>query len=709
MMHRPTRHALAKENYIDIDMVNASFNIINEIMKQNEINIPHINEYCKNRKEYLQFIMNHYNIDKKKAKQLLLSLAFGGSYDKWIKENNYGDKEKIEYVENIEKDCKNVMEYIWKDNNFIIDDVIKSNEEKFDKYKKDANSTLNAKKRTCLSLFYQTIERHIQEGMIEFLVDEKNLNLDEIIPCQDGFMILKKYDYDGLIDDIQNVQLQKWGFVIPMEYKQFDEAIEISKEGVNNFEVKTNKIKYIENDLQAAEIVYKLYPHWVYCLEVLYVFNDDTGLWSSEKSDYHNIFRKFEKKLYIRPLAFEKKPSKSYGNTLCLMEKIPQLIKLFCKNDNWIKQKEASSLGYILFDNGYYDFRKKLFYHKEKYGFNPEIVFFGKIHRKFEEFDDEELEYIEDIKQRFFYNTLGEEVGNYFIETLARALAGEVQKKVLFNIGPTNTGKSVLTSGLNLSLGDYVGGFNAENLAYKKNENNDEAQSNRWALLLRYKRIILSNEIKTECNLNGNAIKKISSGGTDVLIGRMHNGNETPFTPHFLGIVFSNDLQKITPYDDAVDGRVKIISYTKQYVDEPTNDMELKKDENVKEEVKTEKFQKCLIGLLILQHLNFIENGPVDEPLQVKQAKIEWIGEDVTNGFINNFLRDFTLTNNEDDYVLSADIENWLKEGDYGITMKKFGVEFKRHLSKTSFDLVTNKSKRLEGKIKQIWSGIKIN
>jgi hypothetical protein len=75
MFHRPTRHALAKDGYIDIDMVNASQNIINEIMKQNDIEVPSIAVYCKNRDRCLEFIMNHYECDKTKAKQLIIAFS----------------------------------------------------------------------------------------------------------------------------------------------------------------------------------------------------------------------------------------------------------------------------------------------------------------------------------------------------------------------------------------------------------------------------------------------------------------------------------------------------------------------------------------------------------------------------------------------------------------------------------------------------------
>ena len=139
------------------------------------------------------------------------------------------------------------------------------------------------------------------------------------------------------------------------------------------------------------------------------------------------------------------------------------------------------------------------------------------------------------------------------------------------------------------SCGDYVGSFNAENMAYKETSQ-DEAQIMRWCLLLRYKRIIFSNEMKSNIELNGNFIKKISSGG-DPLIGRTHGGEETEFNTHFLPVCLANDMNRIKPYDDAVHGRVKCINYKKQFVMEPTNEFELKMNLNLKDELKTLRFQ----------------------------------------------------------------------------------------------------------------------
>ena len=96
-------------------------------------------------------------------------------------------------------------------------------------------------------------------------------------------------------------------------------------------------------------------------------------------------------------------------------------------------------------------------------------------------------------------------------------------------------------------------------------------------MLLQYKRIIFSNEIKTTSDLDANFIKKISSGG-DLITGRLHCGNETSFNPHFLSCVMANDLPRIKPYCDAVEKRVRVINYEKVFVDNPSNQFEAQKD-----------------------------------------------------------------------------------------------------------------------------------
>ena len=149
------------------------------------------------------------------------------------------------------------------------------------------------------------------------------------------------------------------------------------------------------------------------------------------------------------------------------------------------------------------------------------------------------LKTIEDIQERLFTIPLGEEQGVMLILCLARALSGIPQKKIIFGIGKDgNNGKSVLCIALEQALGDYAGGFDIKNFIQAENDSKDAGQMMRLALLARHKRIITSNENRTNENKNSKLkltcelIKSITGG--DALTGRLHSGNETSFVPHFI-------------------------------------------------------------------------------------------------------------------------------------------------------------------------------
>jgi phage/plasmid-associated DNA primase len=401
-----------------------------------------------------------------------------------------------------------------------------------------------------------------------------------------------------------------------------------------------------ENDVGAAKVVFLLFPHWKFCKGILYVFDNETGLWNTDEINHLKIIGKFPEELVVLKEVYDKtgitkyeKTNKSYGtNTRLMKQLIPQL-KTLCQDDSWMENGENSSLGKLLFTNGYLDLKDGKFYDS----FNPDILFFGRIHKNWTvpAYEDE-YEYMQDIKQRLFVNPLGEKVGNYLLLNLARGLAGDLMKRNLFGLGGTNCGKSTITNALMKSCGDYVDTFNAENLAHK-NSGNDEAQLMRWVMLLKHCRLVISNEMKSNIVLNGNFIKKLS--GRDPLKGREHYGNEVTFRTHFLPICFANDLPKITPFDDAVNERLRVVDFPKQFKKEPSNEFELLADPNIENEMKTNEFQMAFLRLLVKTYWDFIQNNEEEiEPEEVMRAKNDWVGIDTVD-FIEAFKEDFVITN----------------------------------------------------------------
>ena len=458
------------------------------------------------------------------------------------------------------------------------------------------------------------------------------------------------------------------------------------------------------NDKEAAIKVYSLYKHWVCCKETLYVFDDKTGLWSDSETTMFNIISRFDEHLFLLSVNHKNeivKTKKGYGNTTTLQRQMIPQIKSICVNDNWLTATNLTSMNKLLFTNGYYEMNTGIFYDK----FDPEIVFFNRIDRQYKYYDNEP--YINSVKQRFFYNQLGEEIGNYLMLNLARSLAGNRMKKIFFNLGATNAGKSTVVNACINTFGDYIGNFNGENLCIK-NTSGDEAQLLRWAYLLRYKRIIFSNEMKTECTLSCNMMKKVSSGG-DELTGRFHIGNETSFVPHYNVYCNANDLPEIKPkYDEAIDERLNIISYNKKYVDEPSNEYELKKDNNINIEMKNDDFIQAFQNIIFTIYLDFYKDGSKEFiPESVKNCKTEWVGEDSFNNSINKFLENFEITNNDNDFIKSNEIDFFIKENNLTLSIKKFTMDLKKYCNIKKYNNVESKQIKIKNKAIRGWSGIK--
>ena len=62
-------------------------------------------------------------------------------------------------------------------------------------------------------------------------------------------------------------------------------------------------------------------------------------------------------------------------------------------------------------------------------------------------------------------------------------------EKFIFGLGDTNVEKSTIVKACVSAFGEYIGLLNAENLCFNKNSSDEYAQM-RWALILRFKRLI---------------------------------------------------------------------------------------------------------------------------------------------------------------------------------------------------------------------------
>jgi hypothetical protein len=281
-------------------------------------------------------------------------------------------------------------------------------------------------------------------------------------------------------------------------------------------------------------------------------------------------------------------------------------------------------------------------------------------------------------------------------------------KRILFGIGSADTGKSTITTALDKIAGSYFGTFNGNNLAMKKFANPDDAQALRWVMLLAGCRIIASNEIAPDAIINGEILKKLVSGGRDKVVARGHGGYETEFNISFLPIVYANDLDKIQPFDDAIKTRVRSIPYEKVYKDVPSNIFELKKDKGLDAEILTMPFRYAFLTLLTESYKTFMTTKD-DLENSVKDLQEEAIDNtfNEVDDTIQQFKREFEITNEITDFTSNIIIEDWLKRKLKGVSISKLSRDLNKFAVLNKLQNVKRASKTSNKTTKRGWFGIK--
>ena len=458
IFHRPTRHRLAKDSYIDIDMINAQPTIIYEICLMNGIEKKVLGKYVNNPTRYREFVMKHHKCSKDTAKNLFICLMFGGCYNSWLKDNDIQENKdtKIRDVIELENELKTIMDIVYNTNQTIKEDILRIEPNKW--------ISENEAKRGVMALWSQTIERLLQETAIKWLVDNKNFMVEKIVPCQDGFMILKELWYDNILTDISNAIKTRFNINIKFLNKPFDEAIEIPEfENDKTIDEWDDMLSY----KRLADKFLELFGNYIikYKSSVYVYWSDNItgGRWFDET----NIKNQHKLTLYISEKLYE-----NIRDSLNLAVEIEskvrtRLLKLLRTNTSkssaindiikhiLSKAKESetdfNNNPFLLgFNNGVYELTTNIF---RPYKFDDymtittgyDYVLLNDKNNMMEELDT-------------IINTIqpNEQHRNLFLQILASGLDGRLYQKLFLLNGAGGNGKGLIASLMKSALGGYA-------------------------------------------------------------------------------------------------------------------------------------------------------------------------------------------------------------------------------------------------------------
>jgi hypothetical protein len=520
LMWRECKSALCKDEYVDLDMVNAHPTFLEQVYIDKGLNSEVLSFFNKNRDDFFK-TMEKKGLSRDTCKVLILIIFYNGSIPKFCKDNNLKEKDIPDTIYDLNREIK--------ENNKIL---LNTNE--LLKYRMKAvevkGSDYHNLDGTAMSYYLQTIECRCLMVVYDYLKSKK-YTIGALI--HDGLHLKKieeNYDYSPLCKELSKELLDKTGINIQFKIKEFCDIPEL------------NDIHIVKTDKEGADLISeKLKNDYVISKER--IFMRVLNVWTEND------------KVIKRNLI------KEVGNMTILMDK-DGLIKPYstmaqsCKNMlTYVEPTEdpdfcdklwTSNLFKLCFKNGYYDFKKG-----ELVDYDNDTHTTIKINRDYEKPKQEDIDAVyEKILNPIFNNDKGLMV--CWLNYIARGVAGHIEDKNWgVGIGERDCGKGVLAGMLENCFGEYCRATNSENFLFKNN-GNDCAKALSWLVPFEFKRLLLTNEITRDAEgkyrINGNILKKLSSGG-DKIEARVNHKDEINFKIQARVCMFCNDLPPIEPAD----------------------------------------------------------------------------------------------------------------------------------------------------------------
>lgn len=532
------RNLLIKDIYLDIDIENCAPTILYNLCLINNIESPILTNYIKTRKDKINQLKTELSLDdESKIKQIIFELTYGGNDTRDnLFLNNY--KEEIKQITNNLKQIKNYQEYL----NYIIDnnEIIENIDGKF------LSSLIYDFENKILMVAYNYfIRNNYQVGTLEF----------------DGLKIKKIKNNKNINDILKNINdlvFQKYNFTI----KFINKPLSIDKK-YKDILKNLNKHYIIYNDVEGSHIMNSLYKNNFIFTQPRVCYMNIENIWQ-ERKEKENILtslitftsnqniKQFQKEIEDENTHEKKIICKTYSRNTNGANNISKfwysLLSHNCyMNKNFNELMYNSTLGKICFDDGVYDFKKKIF---TPWKLCNDVFSPYKMKIKYKDVLNVNNEDVKRVKDKIIAACLKPDIVDYFLHRLSRSIAGYISdKKWCVLLGFRNSGKGVIIEMLKESFGnDYVKNMNSGNLSIK-NSSGDTAKLQSWMCDLEFSRIVYSNEVSVEKNkLDGNTIKLIASGG-DAVTARRNHENERTFKTQYTYYLCCNDLPDIVPSD----------------------------------------------------------------------------------------------------------------------------------------------------------------
>lgn len=693
--HRPTRHAFAIDRYVDVDMCCAHNVLFAQICRSAGLPCNGIESYARDYKHWRQRIMETYNVSKDIAKQLPIRLCFGGSIAMWKLEANihpdYMSRDLAEIVE-LEEELAELMPLLFDANPRIAYALRKYDPVKY--------ADLKQLQRSVMAMWSQTVERLAQEACAKWLIREKGLVLEDIVPSQDGLMILKEFWYDGILKDMTDVVRRDLDLGIAWDRKAFDEAITIppvdKTKLINSYSI---TVEQLADPYECAKTIHhSLIDTIVFC-KGEWVMLTGSNLWRKGGDPSLHIIT--ELRLYI---------DKSNEKTVVEIAKASgdHKDKLIEKSKQYLKSYKAiSSSGFLnvltkflkteLTDDKFAD---KLDNNPDKLAFQNGIVDLRtKEFRKgilSSDFITQTIpyDYMPCSDYSFTKSKLLKILNNdpthleYFLSIIGYSFIGRpnLEKDLYFMVDKTlggrgDNGKTFFFDILQTLMPNYVYRTKASLIA------KDNTKVHKQLAKTKGIRLLFLEELPREKNTNAELMKELGDG--------LRIENEVMFgTSEYIDIMFklfalSNHVPKIDPNESAVYNRYKQISFNSHFdrsgarKEEDSDKLLFIADKTLGDRIKMERYAEVFALVIDYANQYYISKLPAIPEKFVSDTKATQAANDV---FVEWFNSNCRIDHTQRVALKLLVKESGMPEKEVKLGMERLGFRYNKDLASMGKD-----------------------
>lgn len=591
-IEKTLRHSLCAGIYWDIDMVNAQPTILSQMASNRDLELSNLTNYVLYRDEIIEKLMSQFAKTRDEVKEWIITCIFGA---------------RIPELECLQKELRTLANELRSEYNELYEIIIKH---------KEANVI-----GTFLAYIAQTEECRCLMAMNDFFT-QKGRSVD--VFSYDGCMVKvingEKVFPEELLRDAEEYVKKVTGYEIKLAIKPMVCSEDFMKEA------KPLRKEDIDDTYMVRKFLQKMGNNIINdTLNGIMIFDDKTGMWFPEDVDgKERKIRNFIIKADLKEETMDGTVNYSgYANKQDAIIKIlPSMIDPI---DFCIDSKFTTAQNKLLFIDGIYDMITKTF----TQGFNHDILFTGRIKRKFPERNEDLIAKVNKLLFEDPYKETEQDVGKYMKKLLARGIGGNYHDKTMvIVVGESNSGKGLLSFALENTFGTNITTYAAANLQFRGN-NVDDAKKYSWVCPIRNSRISIANEVSTATSgsqsacLDGNVIKGLTGGDKTQM--RQNFMNEEAHRNRALMLLFVNDLPPIKPLDDGIINRVKIAEYKLPFVekpeDEPLEHFERRAIPDVKNLFENAEYQDALFWCL----MDAFETKAPTAPATALASAKEWV------------------------------------------------------------------------------------